>query len=69
MQNNYKKPYKKDFNNNFRNQKPLSPEEKFEKMIAEFLKDSKDKLCDISKGEDRKRPDKKYKQCPDKNKK
>lgn len=40
--------------------KPLTPEEKFELMIETWKKQSSDRLKDIRKGKDRKRPDTRY---------
>jgi hypothetical protein len=64
MQDNYKKPYKKNWD-----RKPLTPEEKFEKMLKKFLKTSNDKLKDMAKSTDKKRPNKSYKLGSNRNEK
>lgn len=64
MQNNNKKSYGKNWD-----RKPLSPEEKFEKMLKNFLKTSNDKLKDMAKSTDKKRPNKSYKLSPKRNEK
>lgn len=48
-------------NKNNRNfTKELTPEEKFELMVIKWRKESEDRLKDIKKGKNRKRPDTRY---------
>lgn len=54
----------RQMNKNYRDkneiQRELTPEEKFELMIQKWKKESNDRLEDIKKGKDRKRPDTRY---------
>ncbi len=45
---------------NKQSQRELTPEEKFELMIQKWKKESNDRLEDIKRGKDRKRPDTRY---------
>ena len=45
---------------NKQSQRELTPEEKFELMIKNWKKESENRLKDINKAKDRKRPDTRY---------